>query len=105
MEARGLPTYPVWVGDLQDNVNENDLLRIFTPHGTIANCKIMRDENGVSKYVRLKLWLVFVYSRPEHGFHKVTSLLLPCTILYCQCYCWICVCHLRSIIIVKLLDL
>ncbi len=51
MEARGLPTYPVWVGDLQDNVDESDLRQIFISYGSITSCKIMRDEHGVSKYV------------------------------------------------------
>ena len=48
-EPHGVPTYPVWVGSLKETVKEKDLLRVCSKHGVVANCKIMRDEQGNSK--------------------------------------------------------
>ena len=48
-EPRGVPTYPLWVGSLKETVKERDLLRVCSKHGVVANCKIMRDEQGNSK--------------------------------------------------------
>ena len=45
----GIPTYPVWVGSLKETIKDSDLKRVFSKFGTVANCKIMRDEHGKSK--------------------------------------------------------
>ncbi len=49
-KAHGRPTlYGVWVGDLKENVTESDLQLLFGQVGTVANCTIMRNEQGVSR--------------------------------------------------------
>lgn len=48
-EIQGVPTYPVWVGNLKETVKEKDLKRVFSKHGQIASCKVMVDEAGNSK--------------------------------------------------------
>lgn len=48
-EQQGAPTYPVWVGSLHESVREKDLTRVFSKHGAIASCRVMKDEHGKSK--------------------------------------------------------
>ena len=48
-EQQGAPTYPVWVGSLHESVREKELMRVFSKHGAVASCRVMRDEQGRSK--------------------------------------------------------
>lgn len=48
-EAHGVPTYPVWVGNLKETVKEKDLIRVFSKLGAVASCKVMVDEHGKSR--------------------------------------------------------
>ena len=48
-EQQGAPTYPVWVGSLSESVREEDLIRLFSKHGAIASCRLMKDKQGRSK--------------------------------------------------------
>ncbi len=60
MATKAQKTYPVWVGDLKEDVTENDL-QLYFSHvgtGTIASCKIMRNEHGISKFVIFSTSLV-----------------------------------------------
>ena len=44
-EPHGVPTFPVWVGSLKETVKEQDLQRVFSKHGAVASCRVMRDEH------------------------------------------------------------
>lgn len=39
----------VYVKNIDDEVTDDELLKLFSEHGSVANCKIMRETNGTSK--------------------------------------------------------
>ncbi|KAG9153106.1 hypothetical protein Leryth_012370 [Lithospermum erythrorhizon] len=39
----------LYLKNLDDNINEEKLKEIFSPFGTVASCKVMRDQHGSSK--------------------------------------------------------
>lgn len=49
-KKRGQPTYPVWVGNLHQDVKDKELRATFSGYGKIATCVIMKDEHGRSKH-------------------------------------------------------
>lgn len=58
--SQHVPTYPVWVGDLKQTVREHDLVKIFSSYGKIASCKIILNEQGLSRCDNVALTLVCV---------------------------------------------
>jgi RNA recognition motif-containing protein len=49
-DQSGRPTFPVWVGSLDENVNEKQLFRKFSKFGMVSSVKIQRDSaTGKSK--------------------------------------------------------
>ncbi len=42
-------SYPVWVGNLREDVTEALLLEYFRAYGTVLSVKVMVDENRKSK--------------------------------------------------------
>ena len=41
--------YPVWVGNLKENITEAVLLDVFRPYGAVVSVKVMGDEKNMSK--------------------------------------------------------
>lgn len=47
--GKNVRSYPVWVGNLSEDVTEALLFETFQAFGTIASVKVMVDENRKSK--------------------------------------------------------
>ena len=48
-EPQRFQTYPVWVANLKDTVKEKDLYEMFSTHGQVASCRVMKDKMGNSR--------------------------------------------------------